>query len=153
MRSWPEESDGTQRLPRGTLAYFRERFINRLHSLVIGEFAKQANERGLTKADVSRMTGKQPAQITRLLGAPGNWTLDTVSDLLLAMGCEPKIEFVRLSDQDQKFNIGPDWLSQNNIMFPPSSDSDNVQETSIKKPTDNVVYVSFDTANAAGSER
>lgn len=29
--------------------------------------------------------------MTRLLGAPGNWTLDTVSDLFLGMGYEPAL--------------------------------------------------------------
>jgi len=29
---------------------------------------------------------KKPEQVTRLLAAPGNWTLDTLSDLLLAIG-------------------------------------------------------------------
>lgn len=68
-----------------TLGYLRAQFKNRLHQLVIAEFEKK-EEGGFTKAELARRIHKKPEQITRLLGAPGNWTLDTVSDLLLGMG-------------------------------------------------------------------
>jgi len=75
-------------LSRRTLGYFRARLKNRLHQLVLGEFLKLEASEGFSKADVARRIDKRPEQITRLLGAPGNWELDTVSDLLLAMGFE-----------------------------------------------------------------
>ena len=49
---------------------------------IFSEFAS----RGGTRADIGRALGKQPAQITRWLGSPGNWTLETFANLLLAMG-------------------------------------------------------------------
>ena len=55
----------------------------RLYEAVIKEFL----ESGVTKAELARRIGRKPEQITRWLGAPGNWTLDTVSDLLLATLC------------------------------------------------------------------
>lgn len=70
------------------LGYFRARLKNRLHELVLIEFMKLEKEKGFTKADMARRIHKRPELVTRLLGAPGNWTLDTVSDLLLAMGYE-----------------------------------------------------------------
>ena len=70
------------------LGYFRARLKNRLHELVLTEFMKLENEKDFTKADMARRIHKRPELVTRLLGAPGNWTLDTVSDLLLAMGYE-----------------------------------------------------------------
>ena len=73
------------RIPLGTLSYFRERFRDRLYDLVLDEFFKQEEETGLTRADVARRIGRRPEQITRWFGAPGNWTLETVSDLLLAI--------------------------------------------------------------------
>jgi len=76
-------------IPAATLAYFQERLRNRLHQLVLREFVRQEGANGLTKAALALRLGKRPEQITRWLGAPGNWTLDTVSDLLLGMGLEP----------------------------------------------------------------
>ena len=75
-------------LSPGTLSYFRERLRNRLHQLVLREFMRRENAGELTRADLARRLSKRPEQITRWLGAPGNWTLDTVSDLLLGMGME-----------------------------------------------------------------
>lgn len=78
-------------VPLETRLYFRERLRRRLHDLVLNEFAKLEAE-GFTRAQLGRRVGKTPAQITRYLGGPGDWTLDTVSDLLLAMGGEPSLE-------------------------------------------------------------
>ncbi len=75
-------------IPAGKLAYFRERLKNRLHEVVFLEFLRQQDTYGLSKAELGRRIGKPPERITRLLAAPGNWTLDTVSDLLLGMGSE-----------------------------------------------------------------
>jgi hypothetical protein len=74
-------------IPAPTLAYFRERFRNRLHQLVLKEFIRRETA-GLKRAVLAKRLGKRSEQITRWLGAPGNWTLDTVSDLLLGMGRE-----------------------------------------------------------------
>jgi hypothetical protein len=75
-------------IPVGKIAYFRERLRNRLHEVVFLEFLRQQDAYGLTKAELARRIGKPPERITRLLAAPGNWTLDTVSDLLLGMASE-----------------------------------------------------------------
>jgi hypothetical protein len=71
----------------GHLEYFRARVRSKLHQLVLREFFKQ-EDRGLTQAELSRRLGKRTEVINRLLGAPGNWTLNTVSDLMLGMGAE-----------------------------------------------------------------
>jgi hypothetical protein len=75
------EPTGTDRVSRGTLAYFRARLKQRIHSLIVREF----KESGLSQADLARRLGKEPAQLCRLLSGPGNLTLDTVSDLLFAI--------------------------------------------------------------------
>lgn len=81
-----------EKIPLGTLSYFRERFRDHLYDLVMEEFLKQDAEAGLTRADVARRIGRRPEQITRWFGAPGNWTLETVSDLLLAIAkSEPDV--------------------------------------------------------------
>ncbi|MDQ0558669.1 hypothetical protein QO004_000444 [Rhizobium mesoamericanum] len=39
----------------------------------------------MSGATLAARLGKDPAQISRLLGAPGNWTIDTVAELLFAV--------------------------------------------------------------------
>ena len=70
-----------QKTPSVTLAYFRQRQRNRLFDLVHAEFRKS----GLTQAELARRMGRRPEVVSRMLGAPGNWRLDTVSDLLFAI--------------------------------------------------------------------
>lgn len=83
---------GSDRIPLGTLSYFRERFRDRLYDLVMEEFLKQQTESGLTRAEVARRISRRPEQVTRWFAAPGNWTLETVSDLLLAVAkSEPDV--------------------------------------------------------------
>lgn len=85
-----------KRIPEEKLAYFRSRLKNRLHAFVLVQFSKLGREEQFTKADLARQLGKKPEQITRWLGAPGNWTLDTLSDLLLGMGFEPNLSAANL---------------------------------------------------------
>lgn len=74
-------------LSKKQVGYYRFRLRNKIHQLVIEQYLK-LEAGGLTKAEIARRIKKRPEQVTRLLGAPGNWTIDTVSDLLLAMGSE-----------------------------------------------------------------
>jgi hypothetical protein len=78
-----------KRIPEEKLAYFRARLKNRLHAFVLTQFLQLEKTKDFSKADLARRLGKKPEQITRWLGGPGNWTLDTLSDLLLGMGFEP----------------------------------------------------------------
>ena len=87
-----------QQISIGTLAYFRGRLMNRIHALVLEDFTKLENEKKITKADLARRIGREPAQITRWLGSPGNWTIETWSDLMLGMGHEPSIAVSNLKE-------------------------------------------------------
>lgn len=82
-----------KQIPAGKLAYFRARLKNRLHEVVLNYFVAL----DINKADLARKLGRKPEQITRWLGSPGNWTLDTLSDLLLGMGCEPSLSLTKIS--------------------------------------------------------
>jgi hypothetical protein len=53
-------------IPLGKLAYFRERFRDRLYELVVEEFLKS----GMTRAELARRISRKPEQVTRWLGAP-----------------------------------------------------------------------------------
>jgi len=98
-------------IPLGKLAYFRERFRDRLYELVLSEFLKRERTGELTKAEVARRIGRKPEQITRWLGAPGNWTLETVSDLLLAIGkAELNFKLAPLLGRCSANFHGAEWL-------------------------------------------
>jgi hypothetical protein len=72
------------KIPKAKLAYFRERLRNRIHQFILHEFMAR-QQQGLTQADVARILDRRPEQINRWLGSPGNWELDTLSDLMLAI--------------------------------------------------------------------
>lgn len=72
------------KLSPGTRAYFQSRLKRRLYTLVLEKF-RQAEKGGLTKAELARRIGKKPEVITRSLQTPGNWRIETVSDLLLGI--------------------------------------------------------------------
>lgn len=74
-------------IPIEKRAYFQARFKNRLYNFIVSKFLEKEAD-GLTKAGLARRIGRKPEVVNRLLGAPGNWTLDTVSDLLLGIGAE-----------------------------------------------------------------
>ena len=63
--------------------------------IFLGESARDPR---ITRAFLARRTGMNPAQVTRYLGGPGNWTLETYAKLLAAMGYVPKIEATKFSD-------------------------------------------------------
>jgi len=88
---------GKEPISAGRLGYFRARLKNRLHAIVFDEFVRLEKTSGLTRRQLAARIGKKAEQITRWLGAPGNWTLDTVSDLLLAMNAEPTFQLAHFS--------------------------------------------------------
>lgn len=90
-------------------AYFRQRFRHAVFARLIDMFVERAERHGLTKAKVSALTGKDPAVVNRLLCLPSNLTLDTLSDLALAMGCEPEISLQSL-DTPTRHNFVHDWM-------------------------------------------
>lgn len=76
--SKPTDDD---RIPRSTLGYFQARNKHRIYELVLETFLKS----NISQATLARRLGKGTDQICRWLGAPGNWSLDTVSDLIFAI--------------------------------------------------------------------
>lgn len=80
-----ELREGT--LSPGTRAYFQARTRNRIYDFIMRKFLAE-ERKGLKRAELARRIGRRPEVMTRLLGAPGNWTIDTVSDLLLGIAGE-----------------------------------------------------------------
>jgi len=86
-------------IPIGTLSYFRTQLRYQLHEVVLREFLLQEDKADLTQADLARRIHRKPSQVSKLLGAPGNWTFNTASDLLLGMKAQPLISVISLEDR------------------------------------------------------
>ena len=94
-RFWDEIIDLDAQIPEGKLEYLRERLRNDLYDFVVGKFLAEREARGLSKAQLARRLDCDPGRLTRLLGAPGNWTLATVSDLLVGISGEALVPHSR----------------------------------------------------------
>jgi transposase-like protein len=101
-------------IPKHKLAYFRARLRNRIYDLVVSEFARQQEMTGATKADLARRIGRDPAQLTRWLSSPSNWTLDTISDLMTAMGTEPQFAVESVGHAQVAISAAPSQPMQSN---------------------------------------
>jgi len=72
------------------LAYYRQRYRNRVFSKLVSFISEQAARESLAQKDIAERLNKDEGQLSRLLNHPGNLTLDTISDLLLAFEAEPE---------------------------------------------------------------
>jgi hypothetical protein len=94
----------------GDFAYFRRRLRNRLYSLVITEFERS----GITRAELARRMRRKPEIITRWLSGPGNYKLDTISDLFLAISASELSTdaVVRLNDEPPASSKRMTWIEE-----------------------------------------
>jgi hypothetical protein len=91
------------------MAYYQQRLRHNIFSKLVSTFAERAEKNGLSKAKLAILTGKDPAVINRLLSLPSNLTLDTFSDISLAMGCEPEIS-LEYFDDARRYNYSHPWM-------------------------------------------
>lgn len=69
------------------LAFLAERARNSYYDFVVRKFL-EAEKTGLTQADLARKIRIEPPQLSRILGAPGNWTIATIAKLLAGICAE-----------------------------------------------------------------
>jgi hypothetical protein len=148
------ESELESQLPisEKTKAYFRERIRNQIYNLVAREYIRERDTNSLTQAQVARRLGRSPVQINRWLGAPGNWTLDTISDLLLAIsGCELHSTSSKVQVASKRNDVGPEWL-QPQLSNGDSGDNGTlVGQTVIVIPDNEPTSLSFKSFNLNSS--
>lgn len=105
MLSKPE---GDERIPAGTLAYMSTRLRQRIHSMILEEFANS----GLSQATLARRLGKEARVVHRWLAAPENMRLSTLSDLVFAInGGEPAANIERPLERPASNQTLPTWLA------------------------------------------
>lgn len=79
--------------------YFQQRQRNRLYEAVVKIVEDAARLDGKKKKDLAEKIGISPSQISRWLSGPSNWTIDSISDVLWALGGELDFDFVRFADR------------------------------------------------------
>ena len=106
-------TDASKVVPAGTRAYLQERLRNRLYDLVLTEFMKRQRENPeFTQAALAKRIERGGDQVNRWLRSPGNWTIDTISDLLVGIaGAELTIGVSGFADRPSRNYIQPEWLS------------------------------------------
>lgn len=123
-------------VPGSKLAYFQARLNSRVHQVLLKLFRRLEEEQDFTRRELASRIGRKPEQITRWLSYPGNLTLDTISDLLVGMGCELDISPRELSERksapieqtpwlDEEFATGP-------ITYPSAASAAGI--TDFKRP-------------------
>lgn len=101
------EPSGDNRVPVETYAYFRARAKRFAYELAIKEFKKS----NITKATLARRLGKGADRVSKMLAGPGNWTIDTLVDLLFAAtGGFPTFGVSYPLDKPPRNFRQPDWL-------------------------------------------
>lgn len=93
LKTWSVYADDKSTpLNESDKSYFRARTRRHVHDVVLGKFMELSDDQNLTRAQLAERLQVDRAQITRWLSSPSNWTLDTLSDLLLAMACQASVE-------------------------------------------------------------
>lgn len=132
----PSKPTGRVRIPASTLGYFRTRNRLNVFSVVQREFRGS----GITQAELAARLGRGTDRVCRLLGAPGNWTLDTVSDLLFAIaGAEVNYQASHPLDKPPRNQREPDWIhSQQDSSQPLPGPKTQVVQLNIDAPHKNM---------------
>ncbi len=97
-------------IPEEAMVYIVARAQARAYDFVVSKFFEKEQSDELLRADLARMTRTGPAQITRWLSSPRNWTIETVAKLLLAID-RSEIEFrsVPIDVAAGQTNWGTGW--------------------------------------------
>jgi hypothetical protein len=78
------ELHGDGPLSPGTRAFLGARTRNAFFSFVHDRL-RDAKANGLTQAKLAERIGKDPGRLSKTLSSPGNWTIDTIAELLFGI--------------------------------------------------------------------
>ena len=98
-----------ERVPAGTLTYFRVRNRQRVWELLTSELERS----GITQAELCRRIGRDPSRISGIFSAPSNLEIDTLSDVLFGIS-GAQLEYAPshpLDEGNHRNFTQPDWLA------------------------------------------
>ena len=72
-------------ISKGNLAYLKARVRNNFYDYVVRKFLEAEQKDGLKRVDLAERIGWRQDVLSRKLNTPGNWTLDTVTELLVGI--------------------------------------------------------------------
>jgi hypothetical protein len=81
---------GGDPIPKGMMNFLSARAQNKFFDYVHAKL-REAEKAGLKRSDLARRIGKTPSRLSHVLAEPGNWTIDTVTELLIGI-CNEEIE-------------------------------------------------------------
>lgn len=76
----------------------------RAYSSVLSALEKASDGHGITQAMIAEKIGRKRPQVSNWLSQPSNWTLDTISDLLWAVGASMEFRVI-FNDEAHVSNI------------------------------------------------
>lgn len=99
---------GRERISTSAIAYVQTRTKMRAFNTVHKQFRKS----GLSQAELASRLGKGTDRINKILSAPGNWTLDTIAELLFAInGGVVSFDVAFPMDAAKRNDTRPRWLT------------------------------------------
>jgi transcriptional regulator with XRE-family HTH domain len=135
------------------IAYYAQRYKNRVFSKLVSFIAEQCEAQGLTKKELAEAIGKDAGLVSRWLSQPSNLTLDTISELALAVNAEAEPpEFILFADRRQSNHVHPLIARVTNIKREvPETRAFSVGMTTARIPViQSGVYRSRITVSSAG---
>lgn len=106
-------------LSEGDLIYHRQRLRNRFFDCVLHALADRLQSQKISRGAIAKRMGKDPAQVSRLLSYPSNLTIDTLSDVLLALGADLTLDHF-LVENGPRSNYEHPWSRRHQIVEAPA---------------------------------
>ncbi len=133
------DPDPAKPIPSEVYAYFCRRVRLQFHDAVLGKWHQLET---MTQKDLADRLGKRPEVVNRLFGAPGNWTLDTVTMLLVAMRALPTLRIEKIEDlvnqDDAIHETVAEVLDQMSLNKDRSKDANATPKGGAANPTPNL---------------
>lgn len=101
---------------------------NRVYDVIIEALERAAKENGVTQAQLAQTIGRKPSQVSAWLSGPSNWTLDTISDFVRAVGASMEYKVVFDVDRVASNIMHPALIKPILPSNPRSSTESNVVE-------------------------
>lgn len=118
------------KIDKREMSFHRRLCLNQVFGELISRFAYLAETFGVRKSDIAQRLGKDAGQINRLFAEPSNLTLETISDLLLALDAEMEFKVVPAQSEkstEETMAAFREWTKDHthvtSVSYAPSNDS------------------------------